>query len=52
MGKIVLGYWNIHGLASPIRFLLELVGAEYEEETYSIENMDSWHASKKHSLGL
>ena len=52
MGKIVLGYWNIHGLASPIRFLLELVGADYEEETYSLENIDDWFGKKRNSLGL
>lgn len=38
MGKIVLGYWGIHGLASPIRFLLEVAGADYEEELYGIED--------------
>jgi len=52
MGKLVLGYWNIHGLASPIRFLLELAGAEYEEELYTIEKKDEWFEGKKESLGL
>lgn len=52
MGKIVLGYWNIHGLASPIRFLLELVGADYEEESYTLEKKDDWFEKKKNNLGL
>lgn len=37
MGKIVLAYWPIHGFASSIRLLLEVVGADYEEEIYTIE---------------
>ncbi|XP_071523420.1 glutathione S-transferase Mu 4-like [Panulirus ornatus] len=30
----VLGYWNIRGLAQPIRLLLEYVGTEFEDKYY------------------
>ena len=30
----VLGYWDIRGLAQPVRFLLAHLGVEYEEKTY------------------
>ncbi len=32
--QIVLGYWNIRGLAHPIRFLLEYFSVNYREEIY------------------
>merc|ERR1739848_252002 len=44
-----LGYWAIRGLASPIRYLLEYVGAEYEETRY--ESGDKWFPVK-FDLGL
>ena len=72
MGKLLLGYWNIHGtfwtaqlgqitvvfnnfssfllgLASQIRFLLELVGADYEEKYY--DEPDKWFKEDKENLG-
>ena len=75
MGKIVVGYWDIHGnksyfyffllssqiidsfskkigLASMIRFLLEVAGADYEDETYTIETKDEWFNNKKKNLGM
>jgi len=51
MSKLVLGYWDIHGLASPIRFLLEIAGVDYEEKRFDIVDRDSWIA-KKDSLGF
>ncbi|XP_050693154.1 glutathione S-transferase Mu 4-like isoform X2 [Eriocheir sinensis] len=30
----VLGYWDVRGLAQPIRLLLEYTGTEYEEKLY------------------
>ena len=42
---------QIHGLASPIRFLLEVAGADYEEELYSIEDKEKWFGEKRESLG-
>ena len=32
----VLGYWNIRGLAQPIRVLLGYAGVEFEEKHYVI----------------
>lgn len=34
--KIILGYWNIRGLAQPIRLLLTHVKAEFEDKLYSV----------------
>ena len=42
---------QIHGLASPIRFLLEVAGVDYEEERYTPEDKDKWFNEKKESLG-
>jgi len=52
MSELILGYWNIHGLASPIRFLLEVAGVKYKEELFTLENKDDWFENKKHKLGL
>nr|ACO15225.1 Glutathione S-transferase Mu 3 [Caligus clemensi] len=35
MSKAVLAYWDIRGLAQPIRLLLEYTGDEYEDTLYS-----------------
>ena len=32
--KLILGYWNIRGLAHPIRYLLEYAEHPYEEVLY------------------
>ena len=32
--KPVLGYWNIRGLAQPIRFMLAFLAIDYEDRTY------------------
>jgi glutathione S-transferase len=37
MSPIILGYWDIRALGHPIRFLLEVAEADYEEEIYSVE---------------
>ena len=55
-GKLVLGYWDIRGLAQPIRYLLAHVGAEYEDKQYFYGeapdfNKDSWF-SVKQTLGF
>lgn len=41
---------NIHGLASQIRFLLELAGADYEEKYY--DEPDKWFKEDKENLGI
>lgn len=33
--KPILGYWNIRGLASQIRYLFAYVGAEFEDKRYT-----------------
>jgi len=35
MAPIVVGYWDIRGLAQPIRLLLEQSGVEWEDKLYS-----------------
>ena len=40
------------GLASQIRFLLEVAGADYDEELYKQEHPDKWFKEKKENLGM
>lgn len=52
----VLGYWNIRGLATPIRLVLETAGVEYEEKLYECGpppdfDRSPW-LSEKFTLGL
>ena len=54
--KVRLGYWNIRGLAQPIRLMLEHMGAPYTNELYTQGDApefsrDEWLA-KKFTLGL
>lgn len=49
---IVLGYWDLHGLASSIRYLLELVEANYTEDIFTYDTKDDWFENKKKNLGL
>ncbi|CAN7986091.1 unnamed protein product [Ixodes pacificus] len=51
-----LGYWNVRGLAQPIRNLLIYKGVNFEDKRYTFgppPNFDrfDWHG-EKHSLGL
>lgn len=51
-----LGYWNIRGLAQPIRYLLEYAGAQYTEKRYELGpapelSRDAW-LQEKQKLGL
>lgn len=34
MSKLTIGYWNIRGLAEPIRLMLEYAGVDYEDKRY------------------
>jgi len=45
-----LGYWNIRGLAQPIRLLLAYSGTEYEDKRYDDPN--TWFDTDKKTLGL
>jgi len=52
----VLAYWDIRGLAQPIRLLLKYVGEDFEDKRYSCGpapdfNKDCWF-NEKFSLGL
>lgn len=52
----ILAYWDIRGLAEPIRLLLNYTGTEFKDERYEIGDApdykaDSW-ASVKYTLGL
>jgi len=52
-----LGYWNIRGLAQPIRLLLAYSGTEYEDKRYGLSgsggevDRSEW-LNEKFSLGL
>ena len=54
--KPILGYWNIRGLASQIRYLFVYAGVEFEEKRYTQGDAPDfsraeWLAAKK-NLGL
>ena len=54
--KPILGYWKIRGLGSPIRYLFEYTGVEYEETQYEQGDapdysVEVWTLSKP-TLGL
>ena len=59
MAPIKIGYWDIRGLAEPIRMLLKHLNIEFEEKRYgfgneseaSFPNLDEWLA-EKFTLGL
>lgn len=51
--KMILGYWNIRGLAQPIRLLLTQAGVDFEDKRYptlgtppSESNSSDWLADK------
>lgn len=52
----VLGYWDIRGLAQPIRLLLEYTGEEYEDKRYECGDAPTYDKScwtvVKETLGL
>jgi len=51
-----LGYWNIRGLAQPIRLLLAYSGTDYEDKRYNLGSAPDFDRSEwlndKFSLGL
>ncbi|XP_048409515.1 glutathione S-transferase Mu 3-like [Stegostoma tigrinum] len=53
---MILGYWDIRGLAQPIRLLLEYTGTAYEEKLYSCGEAPNYDKScwfdVKSKLGL
>ncbi|XP_064488126.1 glutathione S-transferase-like [Ornithodoros turicata] len=52
----VLGYWDLRGLAQPIRYLLAHAGVEYEDKRYSNGSAPNWNRdewlAEKYNLGL
>ena len=48
--KVVLGYWQIRGLAERVRMLLEYTGLPYSEEKYNADNRDKWFQEIKPEL--
>ncbi|KAJ7377624.1 Glutathione S-transferase Mu 3 [Desmophyllum pertusum] len=52
----ILGYWDIRGLAQPIRFLLHYTGTEFKDERYELGDAPDYNAecwkSVKYTLGL
>ena len=42
-----LGYWPYGGLCQPIRMLLHLLKADYENIIYSVEDDSHWQEAKK-----
>ncbi|XP_015913227.1 glutathione S-transferase class-mu 26 kDa isozyme 47 [Parasteatoda tepidariorum] len=51
MGKIVVGYWDVRGLAEPIRYLLHYKNVPFEDKRYQLEERDVWE-KEKFTLGL
>lgn len=54
--KLRIGYWKIRGLIAPVRYLLEYLGVEYDEDHYETGDgpdfaRDHW-LSVKPTLGL
>lgn len=49
--KLTLGYWNIRGLAAPIRLMCAFSGFGLEEVIYTQEEKDAWFKEKP-TLGL
>ncbi|XP_054721906.1 glutathione S-transferase Mu 1-like [Uloborus diversus] len=49
MARSTLGYWDIRGLAEPIRYLLHYKGVDFEDKRYL--NYDDWQ-NDKFSLNL
>lgn len=56
MAPVTLGYWDLRGLATPIRLLLEYAGAEYTEKLYKCGPPPNFDRSEwlndKFNLGL
>jgi glutathione S-transferase len=49
-GKVVLGYWDIRGLAERIRHLLEYTGLTYDQVFYAESKEDQWFQVDKPKL--
>lgn len=45
--KVVLGYWNIRGLAERIRLLLEYLKFPYDQQLFTPETANDWFTNLK-----
>jgi len=56
MSKVVIAYWNIRGLAQPVRLLLGYVGEDFEDKLYECGDAPTFDKSCwfdiKESMGL
>ncbi|GIZ03482.1 glutathione S-transferase class-mu 26 kDa isozyme 51 [Caerostris extrusa] len=46
MPKPTVGYWDIRGLAEPIRYLLHYKNIEFEDKRYGFEDRSAWENDK------
>jgi len=50
ISKPILGYWNIRGLVSNVRYQLAYCGVDYTMKRYGVEGAPDWHAADKPKL--
>lgn len=46
MSKPIFGYWDVRGLAEPIRYLLRYKNVDFEDKQYPLSDFDSWFGNK------
>ncbi|GFT97216.1 glutathione S-transferase Mu 1 [Nephila pilipes] len=46
MSKPEVGYWDVRGLAEPIRYLLHYKNVDFEDKRYSLDDPTSWQNVK------
>ncbi|GIX83678.1 glutathione S-transferase Mu 1 [Caerostris extrusa] len=46
MSKPIVGYWDVRGLAEPIRYLLHYKNVDFEDRRYKIDQRESWEKEK------
>ncbi|GIY57986.1 glutathione S-transferase class-mu 26 kDa isozyme 51 [Caerostris darwini] len=51
MPKPIFGYWNVRGLAEPIRYLLHFKNVDFEDKRYSFHDRPTWE-NDKYNLDL
>ncbi|GBN62907.1 Glutathione S-transferase [Araneus ventricosus] len=50
MSRPILGYWDLRGLAEPIRYLLHYKKVDFEDKRYTLDK-EAWQ-KEKFNLGL
>ncbi|KAG8200961.1 hypothetical protein JTE90_020597 [Oedothorax gibbosus] len=46
MAKPIFGYWDVRGIAEPIRYLLRYKNVDFEDKQYLLSDPDSWFGTK------